>query len=780
MQGRALSPSPIALFLLGLAERGADGSVEVGGRHVLLRKGQVVDVRPAEGDGDFAAFLRDSGRVAPEPLERCLARAREEGAPLDEVLVRQRLLSEEAVREVRRGLWLDRLVRGMARAAAEGREPSPVQAEARVPEGAGVSLVTLVLDALERRADDDDAGQVGARADHRLEWLPSPHHERAVRWARFDAKDANVPVAALLKKEPAAAPRIAALVRAGLARLVSPDAAPAPAPRAAPLPVSVPPSRHTPPLGLAAPPPRAESAREPSVQLDPGLSPIFGDASPLETELPRFAAPSAAWDDPLDELERYIAILEQRDAPGAERAEAWKSFGDAWLDRFGSIEEAARAYREAAAADPEDRAALDRAAELCAALGQADLAVAYARASVNVAREGGARARALWRYALLCRRLGKLSEALGALRAAASADPSDPEPLALAVHLWRELGRPRDAAEAAAEAAARVRERDPARALSLAAIALGLDPSSPARAEAYAAELANNGLAEAAIAVRADAARHARDADARRSLLLAAAEQAELADRPDLAAELLTRAFDAEPHVDLVYEPLDADLAQAEAPLERALLLEEIAAASAPEAKAGWLLRAAAARFELPGDGAWETELRIRALELSPEDGECLEAIRAQASAQGDRRMLADALERAVLRGLWTSADAQRRALEELAALAESALRAPARAAWAWERLRALAPEDPAPARQLERLAPALDEHRARRKELEAEHAAASGEARRSAARLLADRLRDDPERRRHAVGLYREILDRDPADVGAADALERLYALLG
>src|SRR5690606_33814275 len=138
-------------------------------------------------------------------------RAREEGAPLDEVLVRQRLLSEEAVREVRRGLWLDRLVRGMARAAAEGREPSPVQAEARVPEGAGVSLVTLVLDALERRAADDDAGQVGARADHRLEWLPSPHHERAVRWARFDAKDANVPVAALLKKEPAAAPRIAAL-----------------------------------------------------------------------------------------------------------------------------------------------------------------------------------------------------------------------------------------------------------------------------------------------------------------------------------------------------------------------------------------------------------------------------------------------------------------------------------------------------------------------------------------------------------------------------------------
>ena len=109
MPGRALSPSPIAVFLLGLAERGADGSVEVGGRHVVLRKGQVVDVRPAEGDGDLPAFLRDSGRVAPEPLERCTARAREEGLPLEEVLVRQRLLSIEAIRDVRRGLWLDRL-----------------------------------------------------------------------------------------------------------------------------------------------------------------------------------------------------------------------------------------------------------------------------------------------------------------------------------------------------------------------------------------------------------------------------------------------------------------------------------------------------------------------------------------------------------------------------------------------------------------------------------------------------------------------------------------------
>src|SRR5690606_22169209 len=209
MHGRALSPSPIAVFLLSLAERGADGSVEVGGRHILLRKGQVVDVRPAAGDGDLGAFLRDSGRIAPEPLERCAARARDEGLPLEEVLVRQRLLSSETLRDVRRGLFLARLVSAMAGADAEGQDVSLMQAEAHIPEGApATNLVTLVLGALERRAAEDDAGQVGARADHRLEWLPSPHLERAIRWARFDGKEKRGPVAGLLQIEPAAAPRI--------------------------------------------------------------------------------------------------------------------------------------------------------------------------------------------------------------------------------------------------------------------------------------------------------------------------------------------------------------------------------------------------------------------------------------------------------------------------------------------------------------------------------------------------------------------------------------------
>lgn len=756
MHGRALSPSPIAVFLLNLAERGADGSVDVGGRLILLRRGQVVEVRPAAGDEDLSSFLLASGRLAPEPLERCLARARDEGRPLEEVLVRQRLLSEQALRDVRRGLFLDRLVRGLAQADAEAQDISLMQAEARIPEGPTASLVTLVLDALERRAGDDDAGRVGARADHHLEWLPNPHIERAKRWARFEGKEESSSVASLLQLEPAAASRIAALVRAGLARLASPDALPAPPPRKTTLPPAPASTRATPPHGSPAPQDAPASERLPS------LFPLLVGEPELSNPLPELPRAIATLDDPLDTLERHIAALERAGAPGPERAAAWRRFGEVWYERFGSLEEASRAYREAAAADPDDTIALRRAAELCAALGQADLALAYARAAVSQASPGKERTAALVRHALLCRRLGEASEALGALRAAAT-ESSDPEPLALSAQIWRELERSEEASNAAAEASARASGTESA--LTLAALALELAPGSAERAEAYAAELTQSGRISAAIAVRADAARRVNDDDARRSLLLSAAEQAELEGRLDLAADLLARAFDAEPHVDLLYEPLAADLASA--PLERAILLEEIAAAAPPEMQASWLIRAADAWLELPEDGTWEAELRIRALELEPENEACWRALREQAAARGDPRLMADGLERALSRGAWSSVERRRLALEELAELAERMLDAPRRAEWAWREIAALAPNDPVPAQELARLEPRLAAHRARLDALEASNNA----------RELAEQLRDDPAERRRALSIYREWAQED---IAASDALERLERLLG
>ena len=120
--------------------------------------------------------------MASAPLERCSARARDEGTTLEQALLSQRLISDAALADVKRRLWLDRLVRGMARASAEGREPTPLQAHSGpTPAGPSTSLVTLVLDALERRAANEDAGHVGQRADHRLEWQPGPYLERGRR-----------------------------------------------------------------------------------------------------------------------------------------------------------------------------------------------------------------------------------------------------------------------------------------------------------------------------------------------------------------------------------------------------------------------------------------------------------------------------------------------------------------------------------------------------------------------------------------------------------------------
>jgi len=53
-----------------------------------------------------------------------------------------------------------------------------------------------------------------------------------------------------------------------------------------------------------------------------------------------------------------------------------------WERRFGSLEEAARAMREAVAADPDDPTLMERAAQHCFRLGQAELAVRYAGAAI--------------------------------------------------------------------------------------------------------------------------------------------------------------------------------------------------------------------------------------------------------------------------------------------------------------------------------------------------------------------------------------------------------------
>lgn len=764
----APSPSPIALFLLGLDERGAEGTVEVGERTVVLRRGRVVDVRRAQGDPALHDFLHESGRITDAELATLKAASRDP----DRLPEGSRLLSQDALAETLRALWLDRLVRGMGRSESEGRSVPPLRPEG-VPAGASIetALVPLVLDALERRAADGDAEQVGARAAHRLDWLEGPHVPRARRWAGIEAK-AELRVGALLTSAPAAASRIAALVRAGLARIVPPGASvPAPARRLPTLPAPAPVEPAGRPSMMSLAPPRPAA-----VQLSPGAAQAFANSGELAVTLPEPPPVTGSLEDPLDPIEREIAALEESDAPPEERAAAWRAAAETWLERYGSAFERERALREAAAALASDPDVLLAAADACAACARNELALAYGRAAVAAADEGTRRDDVLIAYAMLCRRIGRAPAALSALRAASQGSRGG-EARMIAASVLLSQGRPADAADEMLEAAALLVADDPERADFLTRTAWWLAPNDDRATDAFSVSLAREDRRPAAIAVRSDAARRAATPDARRRLRLAAAERAELDERPLLAADLLLRALDEEPELEVLYDPLDGDLEAAGALIERAVVLEELSAACASESRAHWLTRAADARLEIAGDGAWELELRLRCLELEPEDERAMIAVRRQAEAAADPMVLADALERVARAQTWSSDIPRRAMLEELGAVAEELTHEPLRAAWARSVAAAMGgePMPRARARFEQSTRPAM-QHAAALERLSRE---GDPDERRMATVDLASILAQDPERRERAIALLTGLLEQAWDDRGG-DLLERILALRG
>ncbi|AKF07629.1 hypothetical protein [Sandaracinus amylolyticus] len=778
----APSPSPIARFLLELDERGAEGAVEVGERTVVLRRGRVVDVRRAPGDPSLHEFLAKTGRIREEE-RAALGRL---SADPDRLPEGSTLLSHDALAETLRALWLDRLVRGMAKAESEGRAVPPLRPEAPPPHvAAEASLVPLVLDALERRAAEGDAEQVGARATHRLEWLQGPHTARARRWAGLDAaeKSAKEPrIAAFLMSAPAAASRIAALVRAGLARVVTPGAsAPAPARRlpSLPAPAPAPEAVSIRPGNLSIPPARSASIPPPrpaAVQLSPGAAQAFAQIETFDLTLPELPPATRALDDALDPLEREIAVLEESGAPAVERAAAWRAAAETWLERYASVEERERALREAAAALAEDPETLLAAADACAACAHTDLALAYGRAAVGAAGEGPRRDDVLIAYALLARRIGRTQVALSALRAASGgARAADARAITASIVIAQ--GRPADAADELLGAATQLGESDPEGAAYLVGWAWSITPGHERAADAMAAWHAAAQRGPAIIALRADAARRASEPDVRRRLRLEAAERAEMDERPLLAAEMLLRALDDEPELEVLYEPLDVDLEAAGALVERAVVLEELATVCPPEARLSWLTRAADARLEIPGDGSWELELRIRCLEVEPTDEGARAAIRQQAEAAADPMLLADALERAIRASGWTSDAARAAALEDLARIADDVTHEPLRAAWARSVAAALGgePMSKARARFESTMRPAM----ARAAELDRLSRQGERAERRDATRGLAAILAQDPERRERAISLLAGMID-EGWDDGAGDLLERILTLRG
>jgi len=766
-----LVPSPVARTLLALRARRFDGEVEVAGRTVLFRAGMVADVAPGDGDPSLTEFLVRAGQLTQSEAD-ALA-----GSRHSLVIAKRDDISEDALVRATRACWVERLARALGDASFDGEIPNRTRS---VPSAAvEVELVPLLLDALRRNAEEEEAGIVGSHPKAIVRYGAEAEIlvEEAMRWSGLRESDFERPVAQILARHPGAAARIAALVRGGFATLGSADRPPAPRR-----------SSMLPPARTSLAPPRA-----PQRELVPGAE--VPTRASLATPLPAltiFPPASQKLDDPLLPVERRIAQLEQSGAPGAARAAEWKRAAQLWQRHHGSLEEAARAYREAAAADPRDREALRQATALCAATGELELARAYARATTAASSQADAKARAaaLREEARLAERAGDVEDALAKLEASAKLQPRGEVferigRLAGAADQWwcREEPPPKRAVEAFERAAKALSSDQPTRARNLLAWLARPDVEGFQRhVRALAEALKRDGHAEAAIHHLGEAAHRTEDRDARRLLRMEGAELAESLGRADLACELLLEAHFEEPELDVLYEPVAADLESGGWPARLAVVCERFAQLQ-PDEEASWLARAASAFDTLPGAASWAQELRIRALCARPEDHAIEEGplamLRERASKTGDYATLADALERAAGSARERGAkDAAIALLETLAPLAEERLGSGPRALWAWQGILELQPSDRAAA-EVARLSERVRLKDGLLEMAERDYENASGQ-RGAAARKLASLLRDQPGARSRAAELYRQALEADPGDRTAARSLDRLLRLIG
>jgi hypothetical protein len=694
------APLAAAVELLALEGRGASGAFRLGRRTILVRRGRIADVSASPGtDPSLGEFLVAAGRLSDA------ARARLAMQGLDDVGLERAVttgdnaaavrseLRMDTLRESLRSVWMERLARAFSDDGDHvlAREGTPVA------EGAyDVSTLALVLDALERCAAGGDAEAVGARAQEWVRFAAGPAVSRAKRWAQIEAPR-EVRVASVLAGSPASAPRLAALGRAGFLEILPgsnqgpPPPAPPPIKRTSsrPPPAQRPSNPNIPALGslpevsiTQAPEARMSLAppRAARVQLAPGAARVALQLDVART-FPTLTLGDSRLADPLDGPEDQVVALEEAGASAAARARAWRIVAEVARERLGALDEHARAAREAAAADPEDPDHLRRAAEACTAIEETELALAYGKAVVGVARSMEARARAMHDYALLCRRLGRREEALQAARAATQSLPDDPDGYVLAAEIELSLELRAEAADSFADAAALLHDEDPARSHLMSARAYRAHPASPRAAEQLATSLGRASLHDASIELRAELARLATDPDERRRLLLVAAERAELHGTPLESGALLLEAFDTDPTIDVVWAPLETDLAEAGARRERAIVLEEIALAAGDDASEWWA-KAAEARAALEPDGSLELELRTRALVESPASASLLDAIRTFAERTGQPDAVLSALDRA-LRSARADASTRKKLAAQLAERAD--VRHPALASWARE-----------------------------------------------------------------------------------------------
>ena len=747
---RALAPQPLAQALLRLAvgqclveepdpvTKRFEGTATFGGRVLKIKNGRVVDVIGAAADPSLFSLAVASGHIAQSPAEapRGGTTATEKWTSERERL-RRAGLSERMIQRIRRATWVDRLVGALTESDGTGPELSAETIDADPADGE--ALGALLLDALARRAGENEAGVVGGIASMPVEFgEDGVHAEIARRWGGLRDEDEGRPIASVLGRSPGAASRLAALFRTGVVRCSAIDAAP-PASDSAAADSDVDRSSLTPPIapernwapGSLVPPPSGR------VEVD-SLPPVEG---PLG--------------DPLVATERRILELEANGAPGPERAAVWKEAARLWQQHHGALEEAARALREATAADPSDPDCARLTSRACLALGQLDLARAYARTATDAAPSPATLA------------LARMEQA----RLATLASDTDEARSLLDLHLdhanaaIQRLGLEREDS-ALAEIALRLRTTLPDATRAVLADLARRHPNQADPTIAWAEALAQDGYAPAGVSLLCERARASNDDDQSRSLRWCAAEMAEEYGLTEQALLALLDAHIAEPHVDLYYAPLVQHSGAAEDDAWQAVLLEHLGRSSDDGGQ--WRLQSARTFERLPGGAVAAFEAYLMAAWAGELDG--LEGLTRVGRTDAGR--LADALERL---GDAAPVAVRRAALRQLVQIATEELDAPRRALQAWE---ALASLDEAQGDE-EAHGIAVLRTRSQREEEHVERARRAKPSR-EASRRLALFLRNDPRHRTEAIELYREILNADPRDASAAATLESLLRASG
>lgn len=557
MSLRAISPRELLGALLELVRGEFSGSFSLGGRRFRITDGALFAIDPGEGDEALLDFLLASGRLSDEIAASIAQRAGDDEARF-EALIGEALGREDVIRSSRRALLLERTLRALR--AAGRREPIDLALEehshAELGAAPTFAILPLFLDALSRLAGEAEAETVGASAHLLFALHPSADRELVEDWTGLEFPPSGASIAKLLSQSPGAASQLGALLRAGWALIGTKDE-----------------------LVKSIASARRERKR-PLVEF-----------KQMALEL---SAPTDSLEDPIEAVEAELRAATEAGAPPEEIASLHRTLAQIWEHELYAPEGAALSFREAVAAFPHDVESMLGAARLCRALGLHDLSRSYAHGASLLAEEPEHRDRALSALAIAHYRLGDAAAAKDALASLAHLRADDGD---LYEHLARaagKLGELEEALEYGVRAIRLLEDRHPSRARAIAEWLHSLSPARDDLIALYASTLAREGFGRASLALLALSAMATDDPDLRRARLSLVTERAEIERRTDLAFDLLARAFDDEPTLEIFYEPLDAIAAVGCHPAVRAAMLEAIAVA-APSDTGQHFLKAAGA-----------------------------------------------------------------------------------------------------------------------------------------------------------------------------------------